>query len=479
MGLDIKEFKTQDMVKGENAYVGNPDIIRESEQKRFRDPKLVDLVIEWEKKRLETENKASLKRKDINDIKKAIGAKKKVDKKDPCEEEMKQKAKFEQEIKDFEAEEQEALKQRDILLGKIANIVHESVPVHKDEEHNKIERTWNDEKVDKNWKVTEEPGFCHHHQILRMIDGYDPIKGQQVAGHRGYFLKGFGFILNQALVQFGTKFLIERGYIPMQPPYFMTADKMAQTCQLSDFDEQLYKISAKHGGGQKEESKLTEEQSTTDYYMIATSEQPISAYHSGDWLDIKEGEPIKYAGFSTNFRKEAGSAGRETWGIYRVHQFEKIEQFIICRPEESWQHHENMVKVAEEFLQALELPYQVVNIVSGALNDAAAKKYDIEAWFPGYGEYKELMSVSNCTDFQARALEVRCGQKKKDDKIKKYVHMLNGTLCATERTLTCILENYQEKDGLRVPKALVPYVGTDFIKYTQPVPKMKDLQKQK
>lgn len=215
--------------------------------------------------------------------------------------------------------------------------------------------------------------------------------------------------------------------------------------------------------------------------MIATSEQPISAYHADEWINAKE-LPYRYAGLSTCFRKEAGAAGRETWGIYRVHQFEKVEQFVITKAEDSWAELERMIGVSEEFMQALGLPYRVINIVSGALNDAAAKKYDLEAWFPGYGEYKELVSCSNCTDFQSRGLNITSGEiiadKKAADKTneKAFVHMLNGTLCAAQRTLTCILENYQEKDGVRVPPVLVPFVGTDFLPYKLPMPSKKDFQ---
>lgn len=212
-----------------------------------------------------------------------------------------------------------------------------------------------------------------------------------------------------------------------------------------------------------------------NYYLIATSEQPISAMYSGESMDPKE-LPIRYAGISTCFRKEAGSAGRDNWGIFRVHQFEKVEQFIITTEEESWNELDKMINISEEFYQALNLPYRVVSIVSGALNDAAAKKYDLEAWFPGYNDYRELVSCSNCTDYQSRNLEVRLGQKKMNDNEKKYVHMLNGTLCATERTLCCILENYQTEEGLKVPEVLRPFVGVDMIPYTKPIPKLKDLE---
>jgi seryl-tRNA synthetase len=191
-------------------------------------------------------------------------------------------------------------------------------------------------------------------------------------------------------------------------------------------------------------------------YLIATSEQPISALHMDEWLAEDE-LPKRYAGYSTCFRREAGSHGKEAWGIFRVHQFEKVcslkaylttqvEQFLLTHPEKSWEAYDIMVKNSEEFMQSLRLPYQLVAIVSGALNDAAAKKIDLEAWFPFQKEYKELVSCSNCTDYQSRALEIRCGIKKQLDKTKRYVHCLNGTLCATTRTLCCILENYQTED---------------------------------
>lgn len=242
---------------------------------------------------------------------------------------------------------------------------------------------------------------------------------------------------------------------------------MAETCQLSDFDDQLYKVSTGKGvdvDGEKE------------FYLIATSEQPISAYHYNETLE-PEILPLKYGGFSTCFRKEAGAHGKDTWGIFRVHQFEKIEQFVICDPADSWDQMENMIGIAEEFYKSLNLPYRVINIVSGALNDAASMKYDLEAWFPGYNTYRELVSCSNCTDFQSRGLNVKMFPKKgSKDKTKELVHMLNGTLCATERTLCCILENYQTPEGVRIPEVLRPYMaGVDFIPYVhKKVPKNKD-----
>ncbi|RUP24774.1 hypothetical protein BC936DRAFT_138893, partial [Jimgerdemannia flammicorona] len=209
-----------------------------------------------------------------------------------------------------------------------------------------------------------------------------------------------------------------------------------------------------------------------DKYLIATSEQPISAYHADEWFEQPEKQlPVKYAGYSTCFRKEAGAHGKDTWGIFRVHQFEKIEQFVITEPEKSWDMFNDMITVSEEFFQSLGLSYRVVAIVSGALNNAAAKKYDLEAWFPFQGEFKELVSCSNCTDFQSRRLEIRCGVKKMGDREKKYVHCLNSTLCATERALCAVLENWQTEDGVKVPPPLVPFMGgKEFIPFVKALP---------
>jgi len=192
-----------------------------------------------------------------------------------------------------------------------------------------------------------------------------------------------------------------------------------------------------------------------------------------EWMEAKQ-LPIRYGGFSTNFRKEAGSHGKDAWGIFRVHQFDKIEQFCITSPDDdaSWKMHEEMLKNSEEFFQSLGIPYRVVVIVSGALNNAASKKYDLEGWFPASSnkdvpaQFRELVSCSNCTDYQSRAMEIRYGSKKQGAREKKYVHMLNSTLCATTRAICAILENYQTDDGVAVPPVLRPYMGgKEFIPF--------------
>nr|GEV73707.1 serine--tRNA ligase-like [Tanacetum cinerariifolium] len=301
---------------------------------------------------------------------------------------------------------------------------------------NEIMRTWGERR--------EESKLRNHVDLVDLLGMADLKKGANVAGGRGYYLKGDGVFLNQALIQFGLNFLRNKGYTLLQTPFFMRKDIMAKCAQLAEFDEALYKVT---GEGD-------------DKYLIATAEQPMCAYHMDDWIHQSR-LPLKYAAFSSCFRKEAGSHGRDTLGIFRLHQFEKIEQFCVTSPngDDSWDMHEEMIKNSEEFYQMLELPYQVVNVVSGELNLAAAKKYDLEAWFPASRTYRELVSCSNCTDYQSRKLEIRYGQKKSDAEEKQYCHLLNSTLTATERTICCILENYQTEDGVEVPKVLQPYMG--------------------
>lgn len=364
---------------------------------------------------------------------------------------------------------------RDDLLKKIGNLVPDSVPVSDNEDHNAIVRSWGLEKVfdgevPKEFKTVKElddaiskkPGKLSHVDLVPMLGLADTIKGSEIAGNRGYFLMGDGMLLNQALISYGLAFLCPRGYTPIQTPFFMGKTAMAAVAQLSQFDDELYKVS---GEGE-------------DKYLIATSEQPICAYHLNTWSDPKT-LPKRYVGYSTCFRKEVGSHGRDTLGIFRVHQFEKIEQFCVTSPDddESWKMHEEMITTSEDFYKSLGIPFRTIAIVSGALNDAAAKKYDMEAYFPGSGAFRELVSCSNCTDYQARRVEARYGQSAGGKKLagavntKPYVHMLNSTLTATERTLCCLVENYQTENGMNVPDVLQPFMGgKKFIPFVNPKP---------
>nr|XP_043639847.1 serine--tRNA ligase-like [Erigeron canadensis] len=438
--LDLNLFREE---KG-----NDPEIIRESQRKRFNNVEVVDEIIqldkEWRQRQFELEQ---LKR-DFIKLNKQVAkmAKHKIvrstniyiityDRICNCINRFKARViKYSIVKKDTEVEK--AWTELSNKLETVGNMVHDSVPVSNDEGNNEIVRTWGE-----NIKRTE-PSLLNHVELVKKLGIVDTKTGAEVAGKRGFFLKGDGVLLNQALINFGLDFLVKRNYTAMQTPFFMKKDIMGKCAQLAQFDDELYKVT---GEGE-------------DKYLIATAEQPLCAYHIKDWIHPSE-LPIRYAGYSTCFRKEVGSHGKDTLGIFRVHQFEKIEQFCITSPEDSWKMHEEMIKNAEEFYRELELPYQIVNIVSGALNDAAAKKYDLEAWFPASGKYKELVSCSNCTDYQARNLEIRYGQKKGNDQTKQYCHLLNSTLTATERTLRCILENNQKKDGVEIPKVLQPYMN--------------------
>ena len=246
----------------------------------------------------------------------------------------------------------------------------------------------------------------------------------------------------------------------------MNKEVMAGIAQLEDFDEQLYKVSG----------KTDDPEGSSEKYLIATSEQPLCGYHRNEWVDEKP-PPRRYCGVSTCFRKEAGSSGKDIRGIFRVHQFEKIEQFCITADDFELSSAEQMKMrlAAEEFYQSLGIAYRVVCLVSSELNDAAVKKYDLEGWFPGQNTYRELVSCSNCTDYQARGVGTRCGQKKTGEKGKNdltarasYCHLLNSTLCATGRVICCLLETGQTEEGVKIPDVLVPYMGgIDFLPYVR------------
>ncbi|KAK4453610.1 serine--tRNA ligase, cytoplasmic [Podospora aff. communis PSN243] len=439
--LDVNDFITE---RG-----GNPELIRESQRKRFAPVEVVDEVIAmWEDHRKTAYSATQLNAK-INEVQKQIGPKKKA--KEDVTELLAQKAALEKEKKDLIASAAEKEKLLKVKVRTIGNIVHASVPVSNNEDNNTVERTWAPDGV-----AFEKRNVRSHHEVLAMLDGYDPERGVKVVGHRGYFLKRWGVFLNQACINYGLEFLSQRDYTPLQTPQLMLKEQMAKTAQLSQFDEELYKVTGDQA----------------DKYLIATSEQPISAYHSDEWLQPKE-LPLKYAGYSTCFRKEAGAHGKDVWGIFRVHEFTKVEQFCLTEPEKSWEMFESMISTSEDFYKSLGIPYRVVAIVSGALNNAAAKKLDLEAWFPHQGEFKELVSCSNCTDYQSRDLEIRYGVKKQTDVKKTYVHALNSTLTATTRTICAILENFQTEDGVKIPEPLRKYLpgAPDFIPFAAQPPK--------
>lgn len=452
--LDINLFR--------EANGGNPELVRESQRKRCKSVEDVDRVIAvdraWVKLRFDVDEL----NKTAKQLQTQITEKMKGKDKEGADALVKQRQDILKEREGVEAEMDAKEVELKALLCNMGNVVHESVVATADEAFNPVARTFFKDGVTPQAMSADEKaakGIIPHHQVLYRLDGFDAERGSKVSGHRGYFLKNIGLRLNQALINYGLDFLREREYDLLQTPFLMRKEMMAKCAQLDDFDDQLYKVQNVTADGQDDSR-----------YLIATSEQPIASYHADEWFDDPAAQlPKRYAGYSTCFRKEAGASGKDTWGLFRIHQFEKIEQFCITEPEKSWEMFDAMIANSEAFYQSLGVSYRVVEIVGGALNNAAAKKYDLEAWFPNYGEYKELVSCSNCTDYQSRRLEIRCGLKKLGEREKKYVHCLNSTLSATERTLCCLLENYQTPEGLVIPEKLRPYIGgMEFVPYVRP-----------
>ncbi|GAA6047385.1 hypothetical protein JCM3770_001278 [Rhodotorula araucariae] len=469
MGIDLQLLQ--------NDKGGDFEGVCASQKKRFASEELVHDVLAMYKEWTSTQFEVQQLQKEVNKLQKEIGIKMKLtghgnppasQAKENADELKAQKADLDKQIAGLNAKAQEQETTMRKKGNNIGNIVHESVPVSDNEDNNEVVRTFYPKDANgdsappvKGAGLTMKEGVLSHHEVMYRLGILEMERGTKVAGHRGYYLVGDGVDLNQALITYGLEFLREKGYKKVQPPFFMNKHMMGKTAQLEEFDEALYKLE-----GSNED---------TEKYLIATSEQPISAMHADEWFDQpNEQLPIKYAGYSTCFRKEAGSSGRDVLGVFRVHQFEKVEQFCITDPSSSWEMFDQMIASSEAFYQSLRLPYQLIAIVSGALNNAAAKKYDLEAWFPNQGEYKELVSVSNCTDYQSRSLEVRCGIKKQGDTKKVYVHMLNGTLCATERALCCIVENYQTPEGIIIPEPMRKYMGDrSFLPYVRDLPATK------
>jgi seryl-tRNA synthetase len=423
--LDIELFRT------------NFEKVIESEKKRFKDPLNAERVLEFDKKWREMLVKIQELRKKRNEISIQIGEFKKVGDNENAKIAIKESKELKEKIEDLEKKKEKCFGEREKYRYIVGNVLHESVPIAETEEGNEIVR-----KVGKKPKFEFKP--LNHVELIETIDGADTKKASEVVGSRFYYLKGDLVSLNLALMRFALDFLQNKGFTPMWTPYFIKYEVIKAASELADFEEQLYKIQDE------------------DLFMIATSEQSIAAYHYDEIIDPKH-LPIKYAGVSSCFRREAGSHGKDTLGIFRIHQFEKIEQYIFCKPENSWKFYEELLENAEEIYKQLEIPYRIVNIASGELNDNAAKKYDLEAWFPASQTYRELVSCSNCLDYQARKLKIRMGKVGSEE--KQILHTLNSTAIATERTICCILENFQNEDhSVRVPKVLQKIVGKEVIR---------------
>jgi seryl-tRNA synthetase len=327
---------------------------------------------------------------------------------------------------------EDELQEHDLLM-RLPNLLHETVPQGKDENDNVQVRVWG--KIP---KFTFTPKG--HVDLGLGLDIIDVERAGKIAGARFFYLKREAVLLDNALITFALSEMVARGFIPVEPPYVMRRKAYEGVVALSDFEDVLYRIE------------------NEDLYLIATAEHPVAAMYMDEVLKAED-LPLRLAGYSTNFRKEAGAHGKDTRGIFRTHQFNKVEQFVFSKPEDSWRIHEELIQNAEQLVQKLGLAYRVVNVCTGDIGTVAAKKYDIEAWMPAQDAFREIVSCSNCTDYQARRLNIRY-REKEGGAPKGFVHTLNSTALATGRTIVAILENYQREDGsIVVPEVLREYMG--------------------
>ncbi|MCJ2669623.1 MAG: serine--tRNA ligase [Candidatus Thermoplasmatota archaeon] len=416
--LDIKQIRE------------NPETVRDNLAKRGDEEKLelLERVISMDKEWRQVVEEANKLKHERNVVSKSISELKREGKDAAAElqrasELPKELEKLEEKRKELEASVRQG-------LMRLPNILHESVPVGADDSDNLEVSKWGDISA-----KDFEPKS--HGELLESLGMADFERARKVAGAGFLYMMGPLVQLDQALINFALDLLIERGYIPVVPPFMIRREPYEGVTDLEDFESVMYKIEDE------------------DLYLIATSEHPIAAMYQGEILD-EDKLPLKYAGFSTNFRREIGSRGVDTRGLFRMHQFNKVEQFIFSTPEDSWTYHEELLKNAEDLHQMLGIPYRVVNDCTGDIGTVAAKKYDIEAWSPRQGKYVEVVSCSNCTDYQARRLRIRVGKVGGE---KRVLHTLNSTALATSRTLVAILENNQTADGsVTVPEALRPYM---------------------
>ncbi|AFP65289.1 seryl-tRNA synthetase (serin-tRNA ligase) (nucleomorph) [Chroomonas mesostigmatica CCMP1168] len=332
-------------------------------------------------------------------------------------------------------------KKREKTIIQIGNIIHNCASFGNQGKNSRLDLS---RKIIKK----KAQNLLGHVELLEKIGAVEYEKGINISGNRGYFLKGVGLLINNALIRYSLDFLIKKNFIALQTPFFMLKKLLMKCSQLEDFKEQLYSLS-------EEENK----------FLIATSEQPITCFHLNETLS-KNRLPIKYVGFSTCFRKESGSHGKDTSGIFRVHQFEKVEQFVICTPENSlsWSYMEELLENVKDFYSSINIPYKIINISTEALNNSASKKIDLLGFFPKSDTFKELVSCSNCTGFQSERLKIKTNLKRKNEEIT-FPHMLNSTLCATSRVICCIAENYQTISGIIVPNVLRNYTGLSFVPF--------------
>ncbi|MFA6888716.1 MAG: serine--tRNA ligase [Candidatus Woesearchaeota archaeon] len=414
----------------------NPEIVRKDLEKRKDTERMtyLDKIIQLDAQYLDLLQQVEKLRSKRNELSRQVGQVKKAG--GDATTVLAEVAKIPSLIENIDVEQNHVKDEIDYYLKRLPNILHESVPVGVDDTENVTIGEFG-----------KKPVFSFplksHIDIMQEFDFADLERGAKIAGARHYFLKNDLVLLEMALQRYAVDFLFEREFTILQTPLFMHRDVYEGVTDLHDFEDVMYKIQGE------------------DLYLIATSEHPMMGMFQNEIIEPTQ-LPLKLCGISPCFRKEAGAHGKDQKGIFRVHNFNKIEQAIVCEPSQSWQLHEELLKNSKDFFQSLGFHFRIVAICTGDIGTVAAKKYDIEVWYPVQNAYREVVSCSNCTDYQARRLGIRVRGKEEN----YPPHTLNSTCVATSRALVAILENFQQKDGtIKIPDVLVPYMhGKKFLK---------------
>ncbi|VEG44313.1 seryl-tRNA synthetase [Mycolicibacterium chitae] len=406
----------------------DPDAVRRSQRSRGEDPALVDALLSADTARRSAVSAADNLRAEQKAVSKQVGAASPEDR--PAV--LARAKELAAEVKAVEAAQADAEQAFAAAHLAVSNVIIDGVPAGGEDDFVVLET------------VGEPPSIAEpkdHLELGESLGLIDMERGAKVSGSRFYFLTGRGALLQLGLLQLAVRVATENGFTLMIPPVLVRPEIMGGTGFLGSHAEEVYRVES------------------DDLYLVGTSEVPLAGYHADEILDLSAG-PLRYAGWSSCFRREAGSYGKDTRGIIRVHQFDKVEAFVYCKPEDAADEHQRLLGWQREMLAHIDVPYRVIDVAAGDLGSSAARKYDCEAWVPTQQAYRELTSTSNCTTFQARRLSTRY----RDDNGKPQIAAtLNGTL-ATTRWLVAILENHQQPDGsVRVPPALVPYVGTEVL----------------
>ena len=408
----------------------NPDAVKYSQKVRGEDPAIVDQLLIADSASRAAITEFETLRAEQNTLSKAVGSAK-GDEKAALLENAKALA---NQVKAADAKRGEAEAKTNSLLLQVANLIDLKAPVGGEEDFVVIEEIG----TPRDFKAA---GFepKDHVELGKILKAIDTERGAKVSGSRSYYLTGVGALLEFALVNYAITSAVKAGFIPVIPPVLVNPPAMEGTGFLGQAAENVYHLAA------------------DDMYLVGTSEVPLAAYHMDE---ILENLPIRYAGYSTCFRREAGTYGKDTRGIIRVHQFDKVEMFTFIKPEDAAAEHLRLLEWEKDFLKAMEIPFRVIDVASGDLGASAIRKFDCEAWIPTQGTYREVTSTSNCTEFQARRLNIRY----RDENGTKPVATLNGTLVAVPRMIVAILENHQNADGsVNVPQALRPFLGVDTL----------------